>query len=442
MPVAIRTVAVANLALHERSEVCYALGRMVVNRTLGVCFLLATLAGPADAVMRHNAAAREQRMVLEFPDEQALSYFGYRYYSPRLGRWLSRDPMGEAGGLNLYAYCGNDPVNRHDYLGMDVLPVPHELLAANMVGLIDTLKGHNGAMVIRDRDVDIFTNFDDFVDAFLATNPKPTLSQQRGLERLYRGAGVGLDDLNARLRQSGFPRTAANPLIGLESYPAQSAGAMMRAAKPWNNEQVTAGDVDLFRRAASVQRERAVGLGRSLGASWETAEIAGRDFPMQLATAGLFGLAGRIGFGGTSIFAPRSAMEVGTSVPAWRFAEVRPAIRALRDAGLSSEKIRQAIASFQPGTLTTRTLTADEFAIRLYGGESGSVSPYLGPTFPGGHARELLAPSPGNTLQRIQQWRIPSRTTVLEGRVAPAWGQPGGGFQIYVPNPGIILEFP
>jgi len=51
--------------------------------------------------------------------ETGLYYFGYRYYSPRLGRWLSRDPLGEAGGLNLYAYCGNDPVNRHDYLGMD-----------------------------------------------------------------------------------------------------------------------------------------------------------------------------------------------------------------------------------------------------------------------------------------------------------------------------------
>ena len=40
------------------------------------------------------------------------------HYNPQLGRWLSRDPMGEAGGFNLYAYCGNDPVNRHDPLGL------------------------------------------------------------------------------------------------------------------------------------------------------------------------------------------------------------------------------------------------------------------------------------------------------------------------------------
>lgn len=38
------------------------------------------------------------------------------------GRWLSRDPLGEAGGINLYAYCGNDPVNRHDPLGLTDVP--------------------------------------------------------------------------------------------------------------------------------------------------------------------------------------------------------------------------------------------------------------------------------------------------------------------------------
>jgi RHS repeat-associated protein len=54
--------------------------------------------------------------------ESQQYYFGYRYYDPRLGRWLSRDPIRESGGFNLYAYCGNDPVNRHDPLGLDWNP--------------------------------------------------------------------------------------------------------------------------------------------------------------------------------------------------------------------------------------------------------------------------------------------------------------------------------
>jgi len=40
-----------------------------------------------------------------------------RYYDPDLGRFLSEDPIGISGGLNLYAYAGNDPVNLWDPSG-------------------------------------------------------------------------------------------------------------------------------------------------------------------------------------------------------------------------------------------------------------------------------------------------------------------------------------
>jgi RHS repeat-associated protein len=41
----------------------------------------------------------------------ALNLAQYRGYDAGLGRWLSRDPIGLAGGLNLYGYVGNDPLN-------------------------------------------------------------------------------------------------------------------------------------------------------------------------------------------------------------------------------------------------------------------------------------------------------------------------------------------
>ena len=50
-------------------------------------------------------------------DESGLYYFGRRFYSPRIARWLSRDPIGEKGGLNLYAFCGNDLLNKVDVMG-------------------------------------------------------------------------------------------------------------------------------------------------------------------------------------------------------------------------------------------------------------------------------------------------------------------------------------
>jgi RHS repeat-associated protein len=42
-----------------------------------------------------------------------------RYYDPETGRFISRDPIGFAGGINQYVYCGADPVNANDPSGLD-----------------------------------------------------------------------------------------------------------------------------------------------------------------------------------------------------------------------------------------------------------------------------------------------------------------------------------
>ena len=53
-----------------------------------------------------------------FDSETGLYYYGYRFYSPALVRWLSRDPIGEEGGLNLYTFCLNVAVNSFDSVGL------------------------------------------------------------------------------------------------------------------------------------------------------------------------------------------------------------------------------------------------------------------------------------------------------------------------------------
>ena len=49
-----------------------------------------------------------------------LHYYGYRYYDPVTGRWPSRDPIAERGGLNLYGFVGNNGVQEIDELGLFV----------------------------------------------------------------------------------------------------------------------------------------------------------------------------------------------------------------------------------------------------------------------------------------------------------------------------------
>ena len=52
-------------------------------------------------------------------EEPALVYYNYRYYNPRDGRWINRDPIAEKGGWNLYAFLGNSTQDKVDRLGLE-----------------------------------------------------------------------------------------------------------------------------------------------------------------------------------------------------------------------------------------------------------------------------------------------------------------------------------
>ena len=55
----------------------------------------------------------------EFDSFSGLQFSRARFYDPRLGRFISEDPIGFAGGdINLYGYVGNRPLNRKDPLGL------------------------------------------------------------------------------------------------------------------------------------------------------------------------------------------------------------------------------------------------------------------------------------------------------------------------------------
>jgi RHS repeat-associated protein len=52
--------------------------------------------------------------------ETGLHYNWNRYYSPETGRYITADPIGLAGGINLYSYVEGDPINLYDINGLEV----------------------------------------------------------------------------------------------------------------------------------------------------------------------------------------------------------------------------------------------------------------------------------------------------------------------------------
>jgi RHS repeat-associated protein len=65
-----------------------------------------------------NVYRFSSKLAMDVP-AMTLYYYGYRFYDAGLQRWLNRDPLGEVGGINLYAFVSNEPTDRVDAFGME-----------------------------------------------------------------------------------------------------------------------------------------------------------------------------------------------------------------------------------------------------------------------------------------------------------------------------------
>jgi len=63
----------------------------------------------------------------EYDAGTGQNYYGYRFRDSCSGRWATRDPLEEDGGINLYSFVGNNPVNLVDPLGLIEEAVPFPL---------------------------------------------------------------------------------------------------------------------------------------------------------------------------------------------------------------------------------------------------------------------------------------------------------------------------
>jgi RHS repeat-associated protein len=83
---------------------------------------------------------------MESPTTAAgISYFRNRAYDQATGRWLQEDPIGVAGGVNLYSYSGNNPVSFSDPFGLKENCDPKPCASVDLV--VRTLEDSKGAAV-------------------------------------------------------------------------------------------------------------------------------------------------------------------------------------------------------------------------------------------------------------------------------------------------------
>jgi RHS repeat-associated protein len=71
-----------------------------------------SLSGPLASANTYRFSSKE------WNENAGIYYYGRRFYDPNLQRWLNRDPIQEAGGLNLYSFIHNNPISSIDWIGL------------------------------------------------------------------------------------------------------------------------------------------------------------------------------------------------------------------------------------------------------------------------------------------------------------------------------------
>ena len=100
-----------------------------------------------------GTATNNRNFLSKETDSTGLVYFGARYYDPRIGRFISKDPSGMSDGPNVYLYCSNDPINAVDLWGLceenvNNQVLPSSALAVCAVAITSSISGYVVAAVV------------------------------------------------------------------------------------------------------------------------------------------------------------------------------------------------------------------------------------------------------------------------------------------------------
>ncbi|KPA10822.1 YD repeat-containing protein, partial [Candidatus Magnetomorum sp. HK-1] len=158
-------------------------------------------------------------------EETGLIYYGHRYYAPKLGLWINKDPIGEHGGINHYQYVNNDGVNFIDYLGMEVIVIAvkhpngdwdsfvavegtvYGYIVKEQYYIVPSVYG-KGNMVVKDYSVTVFGKGEKTMLSSIVFKDKDKLFNTEGKEYLKRTLSLILSVGGPLSKMTGSEKTA------------------------------------------------------------------------------------------------------------------------------------------------------------------------------------------------------------------------------------------
>ena len=151
-------------------------------------------------------------------DASGLVYYGFRFLSPELCRWITPDPIREDGGLNLYRFCGNAPLNFVDTSGLKVQVVgssdQQERIRSDLNSFIHT--GGAGMNV----------DTDGFISREPSENPANDMCIEDDVDRLIDAAQVYMIHAFSKGDFGHFDPIGKSPGLGAEYWGTGQGGSI------------------------------------------------------------------------------------------------------------------------------------------------------------------------------------------------------------------------
>lgn len=159
--------------------------------------------------------------------ETGLIYYGHRFYDPTQGRFINRDPSEEQGGLNLYGFVNDDPIDHWDRLGLRLSDSVNSQTDRDLPDLALSMQDYAAQ---QQKAALAEVTGQDIADAVIGTNDATPAKTVEGLDDKMIGPGKALNDptpsgLSTAAAPYDIPTLRATTRMDrvIASYPAQFA---------------------------------------------------------------------------------------------------------------------------------------------------------------------------------------------------------------------------